>query len=239
MQLNAEDGGNRQYIMVQLPEMTYLLDNNGTKVPNKGGESAYNSGYMSIDQMSRERIKRASKRIQEEAGLALPEHFDGGFKHYYAVAPEQPTLNDIESFDIESGLFVDNSGQLVNLLESGFDDMIQPFSSEGLKVKGNASGVDTIVTTWLVTDGYKMDVQAESLDIAGYKAAYIEQHRLYLVLPEWNAEQTKTLLNLIGTNQLSLQTIVLYGYSFNLESVRELEIGLRQLDSRVNLIKRY
>jgi adenine-specific DNA-methyltransferase len=54
---------------------------------------------------------------------------------------------------------------------------------------------------------------------------------------EW--AQTKVLLNLIGTNQLIVQTIVLYGYSFNLESIRELEIGLKQLDSKVNLIKRY
>ncbi|MDI4699200.1 hypothetical protein MJI37_33830, partial [Salmonella enterica subsp. enterica serovar Cerro] len=35
------------------------------------------------------------------------------------------------------------------------------------------------------------------------------------------------------------QTIVIYGYSFDLESIRELEIGLKQLDQKVNLVKRY
>lgn len=239
MQMNSEVGGNRQYIMVQIPEKTYDYDKEGEKVPVKGSRLAFDAGYMSIDEISRERIKRASAKIQEEAGLTLPEHFDGGFKHYYVVAPEQPTLDDIESFDMDSGLFKDSGGQLVNLLESGFDDMIQPFSSEGLKVNGNANGVDTIVTTWLVTDGYKMDVRAEYLDMDGYEAAYIDNSRLYLIHEKWNAAQTKTLLNLIGTNQLNVQTIVLYGYSFNLESIRELEIGLKQLDSKVNLIKRY
>ncbi|MHC3242261.1 hypothetical protein ACXOEW_02360, partial [Salmonella enterica] len=52
-------------------------------------------------------------------------------------------------------------------------------------------------------------------------------------------EQTRDLLNYIGTHQLPVQTIVIYGYSFDLESIRELEIGLKQLDQKVNLVKRY
>lgn len=239
IQLNAEDGGNRQYIMVQIPEKTYSVNDKGMNVPNKASKAAFDAGYMSIDEISRERIKRASQKIKDEAGLALPKNFDGGFKHYYVVAPEQLTLDDIESFDIESGLFKDNSGQLVNLLESGFNDMIQPFSSKGLKVSGHATGVDTIVTTWLVKDGYKMDIQAKNIDLQEYNAIYVDNSRLYLIHEKWNATQTKALLNLIGTNQLKVQTIVLYGYSFNLESIRELEIGLKQLNSKVNLIKRY
>ena len=239
IQLNAEDGGNRQYILVQIPEKTYSHNGDGTKVPNKGSESAFNAGYMTIDEISRERIKRASKAIQEESRLTLPENFDGGFKHYRVVSPEQPTLDDLESFDIESGYFKDSSGQLVQLLENGFDDMIQPFSSQGLEVNGNASGENTIVTTWLVSDGYKMDVEVESIELNGYQASYVDSSRLYLINPQWGSEQTKALLNLIGTNQLNVQTLVLYGYSFNLESIRELEIGLKQLNSKVNLLKRY
>lgn len=239
MQVNAEDGGNRQYITVQIPEKTYILNKDGEQIPIKGSEVAFKSGYMSIDEITRERIRLASNKIQEEAGIILPENFDGGFKHYYVVSPEQPTLDDLESFDIESGLFKNKIGQLVQLPESGFDDMIQPFSSEGLKVNGNASGKDTIVTTWLVSDGYKMDVVYKDIDFKGYQASYIDNSRLYLVESNWGSEQTIELLNRIGTNNLNVQTIVIYGYSFNLESIREIEIGLKQLDSKVNLIKRY
>ena len=239
MQLNAEDGGNRKYIMVQIAEKTYSLNDDGTKVPNKGSKAAFNTGYMSIDEISRERIKRASKKIREESGLTLPENFDCGFKHYQVVLPEQPTLDDLESFDVESGLFKNSIGQLVQLPENGFDDMIQPFSSEALKLGGNANGVDTIITTWLVSDGYKMDIEVESIDLDGYHASYIDGSRVYLIYSGWGSNQTKALLNLIGTNQLNVQTLVLYGYSFNLESIRELEIGLKQLNSKVNLLKRY
>lgn len=47
------------------------------------------------------------------------------------------------------------------------------------------------------------------------------------------------IFNHIGTHQLPVQTIVIYGYSFDLESIRELEIGLKQLDQKVNPVKRY
>jgi len=54
MQLNAEDGGNRKYIMVQLPEQT---DENS---------EAYKAGYSTICEIGKERIRRASKKIKEE-----------------------------------------------------------------------------------------------------------------------------------------------------------------------------
>lgn len=54
MQLNAEDGGNRKYIMVQLPE-----------VCDKKSE-AYKAGYRNICEIGKERIRRAGKKIKEE-----------------------------------------------------------------------------------------------------------------------------------------------------------------------------
>ena len=52
MQLNAEDGGNRKFIMVQLPEKTYV-EKNKKKIPTKGGKAAFEAGYKSIDEISR------------------------------------------------------------------------------------------------------------------------------------------------------------------------------------------
>ena len=56
MQLNAEDGGNRRYIMVQLPEET------------EAGSEAYKAGYKNICEIGKERIRRAGRKIKEEAG---------------------------------------------------------------------------------------------------------------------------------------------------------------------------
>jgi adenine-specific DNA-methyltransferase len=54
MQLNAEDNGNRNFIMVQLPEET-----------DKKSE-AYKAGYKTIDEIGKERIRRAGKKIKED-----------------------------------------------------------------------------------------------------------------------------------------------------------------------------
>ena len=54
MQLNAEDGGNRKFIMVQLPEKT------------DEKSEAFKAGYKNICEIGEERIRRAGKKIQEE-----------------------------------------------------------------------------------------------------------------------------------------------------------------------------
>lgn len=239
MQLNAEDGGNRQFIMVQLPEPTFTQNSDGTKVARKGSESAFKAGYQSIDEISRERIKRASQKIQEEKGVELPEGFDGGFKHYRVLEPSQVTVDDLDSFDIETGDFIDNKGNHLLLSESGFDDMISPFSSQGLGFDNGATGEETILSTWLLADGYSILTPVKELDLAGYQANYVNSERLYLIAEDWSSEQTKELVNIIGKNEKVVQTIVLYGYSFGMESMRELESALEQLDTKVNLIKRY
>lgn len=65
MQLNAEDGGHRKFIMVQLPEET------------DEKSEAYKAGYRNICEIGKERIRRAAKKIAEENPEAA---FDGGFR---------------------------------------------------------------------------------------------------------------------------------------------------------------
>lgn len=66
MQLNAEDGGNRKFIMVQLPE-----------VCDEKSE-AFKSGYKNICEIGKERIRRAGKKIKEE--IPNTENLDTGFR---------------------------------------------------------------------------------------------------------------------------------------------------------------
>ena len=94
MQFNASDGGKRNYILVQLDE----------KCDEKS--AAYESGFRSICEIGKERIRRAAKRIAEEHPDAK---FDGGFRVlklddtnmkdvYYAPADyEQNVLDLLES----------------------------------------------------------------------------------------------------------------------------------------------
>lgn len=117
--------------------------------------------------------------------------------------------------------------------------MIESFSSKELGVSGDATGEETILTTWLAKDGYSFEADIKKVDFAGYEASLVEDSRLYIIKDGWTSENTKALLNKVGTRQLTVQTIALFGYSFNIADLRELEIGLKQLDSSINLLKRY
>lgn len=67
MQLNAEDGGNRKFIMVQLPE----------KCDEKS--EAYKAGYKNICEIGKERIRRAGKKIKEELTICGKERKIEGY----------------------------------------------------------------------------------------------------------------------------------------------------------------
>ena len=67
MQLNAEDGGNRKFILVQLPEAT------------PEDSEAYKAGYKNICEIGKERIRRAGKKIKEENPLTTQD-LDTGFR---------------------------------------------------------------------------------------------------------------------------------------------------------------
>jgi adenine-specific DNA-methyltransferase len=91
MQLNAEDGGKRRFIMVQLPE------------PCDEKSEAFKAGYGTIAEFGKERIRRAGKKIKEEHALTAPD-LDTGFRvlkvdssnmadvYYTPDAIEQPQL---------------------------------------------------------------------------------------------------------------------------------------------------
>jgi adenine-specific DNA-methyltransferase len=83
------------------------------------------------------------------------------------------------------------------------------------------------------------DADVEEVKFDNYTAHKVEDNRLYLINEGWGANQTKELLNQLGTHQLEVQSVVIFGYSFNVAELRELENGLKQLDSKVTLIKRY
>lgn len=205
MQLNAEDGCNRKFIMVQLPELT------------RDGSEARNAGFNTVDQISRKRIELAAEKIKNDTGRNI----DYGFKHYYVQAPNVNTIDKILEFD-------PNENKMLP------DDMVGEFDCE------MAKGEDVILTTWLVDDGYEINTKIEQLKFGDYTAHYVDNQKLYLIQQGWGTSQTKELLERIGKFSLNVSTIIIYGYSFNLESLSELEINVKtNLENRITIEKRY
>lgn len=209
MQLNKDDGGNRKYIIVQWDE------------PVKSGSEAENQGFKTIDEISRERIKRAADQIGDTSG----------FKHYkLAKIADDLILDKIDEFDPNK----------TNLLS---DDMVSPFSGEALGIGVNASGLDTLLTTWMVDDGFPINTKVEEFKFGNY-IAYSPHgsRRLYFILDGWDSDATRDLLNNIGRNEISVQTIILYNYSFSFTTLTELKNNLKSVlddDKKIEIIERF
>lgn len=97
MQLNAEDGGKRKFIMVQLQEE--CVENS----------EAYKAGYKNICEIGKERIRRAGKKIKEENPLTTQD-LDIGFR---VLKCDSSNMEDVyftpkEYMDKQQSLFVDN-----------------------------------------------------------------------------------------------------------------------------------
>ena len=90
MKLNAEDGGKRKFIMVQLPEIT------------DEKSEARKAGYETICQIGEERIRRAGKKIKEDAGLQ-GQDLDIGFR---VLKLDSSNMEDVfytpEDFDAQN-----------------------------------------------------------------------------------------------------------------------------------------
>lgn len=177
---------------------------------------AFKAGYKTIDQIGMERIKRAANKIKAENPL-----FSGdlGFKHYTLEEPKQDALLLMEQFDPISN----------NITTLSVDDF----------------GLETVLRTWLVADGYGLTEDAEEVMLGRYKAYWKGDH-LYLINPDHNfdASSIAALMDKYNGEQFSPHNIVIFGYSFAFTHREELQKNLRTLKEgnktlTVNLDVRY
>ena len=182
----------------------------------KQDSEAYRAGYRTIDQIGMERIKRASKKIREANPLFAG---DLGFKHFTLEEPKEDAL----------------------LLMEEFDPTYNPVST----LTAEDFGVDAVLRTWLVADGYGLTEDAEEIDLAGYTAYYKGNH-LYLINPDntFTAGSIVALMDKYNGEAFSPQNIVIFSYSFGTTHREELQKNLRTLKEgnktlTVNIEDRY
>lgn len=114
MQLNAEDGGNRQFIMVQLPE-----------VCDEKSE-AYKAGYQNICEIGKERIRRAGKKILEENNqmtLEDKEQLDIGFKVFKLDSSNLKTWDNTPVTAEQLDLLYERMNNMIHRVKSDRSDL--------------------------------------------------------------------------------------------------------------------
>lgn len=155
MQLNAEDGGNRRCISVQLPE------------PTEETSEAYKAGYETISEITRERIRLAGKRILEEEASKLDgraDSLDVGFRAYKLVD------TNFTKWKADSGLSEDELVGLFADLADSADDHARP---------------EALLTEVLLKLGFSLSEKIETVNVEGLETfsvadglvlAYLDEH---------------------------------------------------------------
>ena len=153
MQLNAEDGGNRQFIMVQLPE-----------VCDEKSE-AYKAGYQNICEIGKERIRRAGKKILEENNqmtLEDKEQLDIGFKVF-----------KLDSSNLKTWDNTPVTAEQLDLLYERMNNMIH-------RVKSDRSDLDMVCEIMLKL-GVPLTYSITAVEINGKTAYSIGEDSLLLI----------------------------------------------------------
>lgn len=180
MQLNAEDGGNRKFIMVQLPEKT------------DEKSEAYKAGYKNICEIGKERIRRAGKKIKEDnkdkEGI---EKLDTGFR---VLKLDSSNMEDVyytpQEFTMQS-LFNEN----VKADRTGEDLLFQVMLDLGIELSAKIETQQIAgKTVYLVDDNYLIacfdrDVtEAAIMEIA-------KLHPIYFVMRDASAANDNVIDN--------------------------------------------
>lgn len=167
----------------------------------KPDSEAAKAGYKSIDEIGMERIKRAAKKIHDENPLFAD---DLGFKHYTLEEPKEDVLLQMEQFDPSI-------------------DLLSPLGVEDF-------GIETVLRTWLVADGYGLTENAEEVMLGNYKSYWKGDH-LYMINPDHDFDESSiaALMDKYNGEPFSPHNIVIFGYSFGFTHREELQKNLRTL----------
>ena len=163
MQLNAEDGGNRRYICVQLPELC------GEK------SEAYKAGYKNICEIGKERIRRAGNKILAEWREKRPQMENG--ENESTVPPDvgfKVFKLDTSNISAWDGYAVRNEGK--ERLQKRIDEFL-----EG--VKAGRTRLDVVYEIILKT-GFPLTAKVETIDINGREVYSIDNETILICLFE-------------------------------------------------------
>ena len=173
MQLNAEDDGNRKFIMVQLPEAT------------DEKSEAYKAGYKNICEIGKERIRRAGKKILEEQKTKQDDLFSGEQKPldvgFRVLKLDSSNMTDVyytpEEFN-EQMLFENN----IKGDRTEEDLLFQTMIDLGIELSAKIERTEIAgKTVWNVSDGYLLACFDEEVNETTI-TEIAKQHPYYFVM---------------------------------------------------------
>ncbi len=246
MQLNAEDGGNRKFILVQLPE----------PIDPQKNKAAYDfvknelKAEPTIFEITKERLLRAAKKIKEETInkkikekqeeiKKLNQQLDLEDKQE-KITQFQTEIENLKNHDLGFKIF-----ETMPIWED-YDFEAEEFdNSQTLFDAGKLSEEDikALLVTWKTYDGLALTQDLESVDLNGY-TAYYGNGRLYLMNKGFTTDCLKALLEKIDTDKhFEPKSIIAFGYHLESKSLREISENVKTYNNKkksdIDFITRY
>ena len=207
-----------RYIVIQLPEnLDELFQKANSSEKEKWQRNIdmlnKNKRPHTLDQIGIERIIRAAAKIREEHPDMVA---DLGFRHFTLAEPSPDTLDKLEKFSPEQ----DNDAFVNNTVLNSF-------------------GIPTVLSTWLVRDGYGFTAPVQTVDFDAYTGYYMDKY-LYLIKPIDLGMSEKVISAIIEKYErdgmFNPENVILFGYSFTWTEIEALKTNLAKLkDTEKNL----
>lgn len=233
MQLNAEDGGNRKYILVQLPE----------PINPKKSKAAYDfvknelKAEPTVFEITKERLLRAAGKINAELDMKI--------EKLKAELPTEENKAEIEKLEHCKAQNCFKIFETMPIWEDYNFEAEQFDSSQTLFDVGKLSEDDikALLITWKTYDGIPLTQDLEPVDLSGY-TAYYGNGRLYLMNKGFTTDSLKALLEKIDTDKhFEPKSIIAFGYHFESKSLREISENVKTYNNKkksdIDFITRY
>lgn len=239
MQLNAEDKGNRKYILVQLPEP---IDAKSSKVAYEFVTKELKA-EPTIFEITRERLIRAAKKINQELNEKNKE-LEASIKTLETELPTEETQEEIKSLkeeiQVNKQVQAQNNFKVFETMPiwedyhfeaKELDEQLKLFDETKLKEEDLAA----LLITWKTYDGITLTEELQEVDLAGYKAYYAKD-KLYLMDKGFTTDGLKALLERIDSDKsFNPTSIIVFGYHFESKNLRELAENLKSYSNKKNI----
>jgi len=231
MQLNAEDGGNRKYILVQLDE----------PIKPRKNKEAYNfvknelKAEPTIFEITKERLTRAAKNIKEEINNKIIEKKQELEEETDEEQRKQieEEINNLEKQDL--GFQVFETFPIWNnyVIPEEYDPNFEVFDGNTL----SHEDLMALLTTWKVYDGMPLTQKLTEVDLDGYTAYYSsEKKKMYLMFGNFSTKNLITLLRKVDMDKtFDLKTVVLFGYTIPANMIFELSQNFKTFKRRTKI----
>ena len=215
MQLNAKDGGNRKFILAQLPE---LIDQKNNKTAYDFVKNQLKVEVPTIFEITKERLIRASKKIQEENKDKDFSNQDLGFKIFETMPIWEDYNFEADELDAQQMLLFDES-------------------------KLTQEDIKALLVTYKTYDGISLTETIQETDLNGY-TAYYSNEKLYLMDNHFKTANLKALLEKIDSDKgFNPTTIIAFGYHFESKNLREISENIKSYANKksidIDFITRY